>query len=74
MSLSSRFGDGKFMLKAPSVTNQGPQNVHPSPGQREDCLGVPFAFSALAFVEATGRIATADTDQRGGIKDSLEAR
>ncbi|MGW7674540.1 transposase, partial [Streptomyces sp. NPDC054775] len=35
MTVSSRCSDREFTLVAPSVTDQGPQNVDPSPGQRE---------------------------------------
>ncbi len=34
---------------------------------------MPFAFGALAFVEAPGGVTVADADQRGGVEDALEA-
>lgn len=72
MTLSSRACGREVVLEAPSVTYQGPQDVHSSAGQRKNCLGVPLAFGTLALVVATGRVAVADADERGGVEDALQ--
>src|SRR2546423_1088797 len=73
MRLSNRSSDGDCWVVAPSVTDEGPQDVHASPGQGEDGLGVPLALGALALVEAAGGVAGTDADERGGVEDALQS-
>src|SRR5205085_313742 len=48
MLVSSRSGDGRCDLVAPSVTDESPQDVDAAACKRDDGLGVPFAFRSLA--------------------------
>src|SRR5579859_5362309 len=73
MSLSSGGDYGRCHLVAPSVTDQGPQDVDASACKSEHGLDVPFALGALAVIERTGVGVEPDADQRGGVEDALES-
>jgi transposase len=73
MTLSSRSSGGDCRVIASSVTDQRPQDVHPSTSQSEDGLGMPLTFGAFAFIEVPRGAAGTDADERGRVEDALQS-
>lgn len=73
MLMSSRGCGWGCDLVAPSVTDQGPQDVDAAAGEREESLDVAFALGALAIVKFSRVGVALNADQRGDVEDALQA-
>jgi hypothetical protein len=58
-------------LKRGSVTQHRPHNIDPPASERDQSLGVPFAFGPLAIVEGPGLRGAAQTGKCRLVEDPL---
>lgn len=73
MLLSSGCRDRGCDFVAPSVTDQGPDDVDASVGEGAHGLDVLLSLGAFAVVELPRVRVVADADECGGVEDALES-
>src|ERR1700741_1083054 len=73
MTMSSRRGAGWVGSELPVVSQQGPEAVDESAGERWGGLAVDESFAAFAVVELSGWPVTADAGQRGQVEHAAQS-